>query len=429
MTSLDLGFAFLLGQTTTSILTIFWYTVIFEFPRYTLPFLVAGVAMRSPDVETLPEETLPQGLADRRPRVSVLLVGHNEEGALEACVQSLHEQSLLDFEIVIVSDGSTDRMKDIARKLVKQGLATTVLATDLRGGKASGINLACTYATGDILINVDCDCSFDRHAFEYLLRPFSDPAVGAVCGDIVPRNGDASVIARFQEIEYLQSIAVGKRVANAINQVVCASGAFSAFRRTAIEDIGGFDVGGGEDLDTTIRLRVKGWRIAYAPDAICYTDVPATAQQYIRQRMRWERDAIWIRFRKHARLINPFAPSFRLSEAIHQWDFILFDVAGAFIFPVYLVWLFLQFGAFAPAILLAMQMALVAIDVLILAISAWCIGRHVFWRNLLFLPGYSVFATYIMRFVRGVAYIDEWAFSGSHRDNYTPLKVRMQRPW
>ena len=51
---------------------------------------------------------------------------------------------------------------------------------------------------------------------------------------------------------------------------------------------------------------MKGWRIVYAPGAICYTDVPTSAFQYIRQRLRWERDAIWIRFRKHRRLMNPF---------------------------------------------------------------------------------------------------------------------------
>lgn len=424
MNTLEVGFALLLSQSILSILSVFWYTLIFEFPRYILPFAVAGLTMRS-DMEAVPEAT--QG--PQQPSISIILVGHNEEDALEACVRSLHEQSISGFEIVIVNDGSTDRMSDRARDLVKRGLAARVLSTDLRGGKASGLNLACAFAKGEIIINVDCDCSFDRYAIERLLEPFADPRVGAVCGDIAPRNSHASVITQFQEIEYLQSISVGKRIAGAFNQVVCVSGAFGAFRRKALADIGGFDVGGGEDLDTTIRLRLRGWRIEYAPEAVCYTDVPATVYQYIRQRLRWERDAIWIRFRKHAKLMNPFSPAFRLSEAIHQWDFVLFNVVGAFILPVYLIWLFTRYGAFTPAILVAMHMGLLAIDVVILGASAWSTGRHVFLRNLLFLPGYTLFMTYVMRPIRLAAYIDEWAFSGSHRDNYTPLKVRAQRPW
>lgn len=426
MTTLELGLSFLLGQSTLSIVVVFWYTLIFEFPRYILPFLVVGLVMRS-------REEAPPAAAETEPRfrpsVSIILVGHNEERALEACVRSLHEQSLTDFEIVIASDGSTDRMCAVARDLVRRGLATRVLATDLRGGKPSGINLASTFVTGDIIVNVDCDCSFDRYAIERLVEPFADPRVGAVCGDIAPRNSEASVIAQFQEIEYLQSISVGKRIANAIDQVVCASGAFSAFRRQALEDIGGFEAGGGEDLDTTIRLRRKGWRVVFAPEAVCYTDVPETLYQYIRQRLRWDRDSIWIRFRKHARLMSPLSPAFRPSEAFHQWDFALFNVAAAFAFPVYLAWLFAQFGSFAIAILIAMQIGLMLVDALILAVSTWCTGRRVFLRNLPFLPGYSLFMTYVMRLVRLYAYIDEWAFSGSHRDNYTPLKVRLQRPW
>ena len=426
MNDVELGFAYLATMSADSLAAIFWYTLLFEIPRYILPFVVTGLTLRSRDKDWLPQA---KRSAKRAPSVSVILVGHNEEDALGACLRSLKEQSFTNFETLIVSDGSTDRMSDVARSLVREGLADRVLSTDLRGGKSSGINLAWRMASGDIIINVDCDCSFDRFAIEHLVRALDDPAVGAVCGDVAPRNAGTSVIAQFQEIEYLQSISVGKRMSNAIGQVVCASGAFSAFRRSALDDVGGFDVGGGEDLDITLRMRKNGWRIAYAPEAVCYTDVPTTAFQYIRQRLRWERDAIWIRYRKHARWLNPFNAAFQPWEAFHQWDFLLFNVAAAFAFPVYLIWLAVQYGSFTPAILIGMQIGLLALDVLVLAVAAWTTGRNVFWRNVAFLPGYSIFMTYVMRPVRLLAYIDEWAFSGSRRDNYTPIKVRLERPW
>lgn len=426
MTEIQLGFAFLLAQTMASLVLVFWYTLIFEVPRYILPFIAAGLTMRA---ATDRSRDMLEPSKGRTPSVSIVLVGHNEEGALEACVRSLREQSFSSFEIVIVSDGSADKMSGVARSLVKAGRATRIVSTDLRGGKPSGINLACSVAKGEIVINVDCDCSFDRYAIQYLVEPFADPAVGAVCGDIAPRNSNASLITQFQEIEYLQSISVGKRIANAVDQVVCASGAFSAFRRSALANVGGFDVGGGEDLDTTMRLRCAGWKIVYAPEALCYTDVPTTAFQYIRQRLRWERDALWIRFRKHRRLLVPWNKSFRGTEVVHQLDFLLFNVMGSLVFPFYVIWLFAQFGSFALAILLGMQIGLLCVDMLILAVAAWTTRRKVFWRNLVFLPGYSVFATYVMRPIRLLAYLDEWVFSGSHRDNYTPLKVRLVRPW
>ncbi len=424
MNDLELGFSFLLAQSVFGLLYVFWYTVVLELPRYVLPFVAAGLTLR--DRTEAPAEELPKAGG---PTVSVVMIGHNEESSIEACIRSLREQSFSDFEIIVVSDGSTDKMSAEARELVRRGWVSQVLTTDLRGGKSSGTNLAWNVARGDIIINVDCDCSFDRYAIESVIKPFEDPRVGAVCGDIAPRNSEVSIISQFQEIEYLQSISVGKRIGNVIDQVVCASGAFGAFRRTALEQVGGFDVGGGEDLDITIRLRKAGWLSRYAPDAICYTDVPTSAFVLIRQRLRWERDSIWIRYRKHKSLLNPFARDFKPGETFHQWDFLFFSVLASFVFPIYLVFLGIQYGSFLPAILIAMQIGLLAIDVTVLALAAWTTGRPVFWRNLPFLPAYTLFQCYVMRPVRLWAYIDEWCFSGSHRDNYTPLKVRFERPW
>jgi cellulose synthase/poly-beta-1,6-N-acetylglucosamine synthase-like glycosyltransferase len=428
MSDFDLGLSFLAAQSSGSLVVLFWYTLVFEIPRYSLGFVAIGLA---PLAARLFGRFERAGELPPMPplRVSVVIAGHNEAHSLERCVRSLREQSLSGFEIIIVSDGSSDGMAATAARLVRSGLADRALATDLRGGKSSGINLAIGAASGNIIVNVDCDCSYDRFAIENIIAYFRDPSVGAVCGDIMPRNGDDSLTARFQEIEYLFTLSVGKRIGASLDQVVCISGAFGAFRREAIDAIGAFDVGGGEDLDLTLRLRAKGWRVAFAADAVCYTDVPTKLWTLIRQRLRWERDAIWLRFRKHRRLMDPRSPTFRLSEAFHQCDFLVFNVAAALIFPFYLVWLFVQYGEFAIAILVAMQVGLFAIDVTLLAIAGQVTGRPSFARNLLYLFGYSIFAAYVMRLVRAWAYLEEWFLSGSRRDNYVPLKVRTVRKW
>jgi cellulose synthase/poly-beta-1,6-N-acetylglucosamine synthase-like glycosyltransferase len=424
----DLGLDFLFAQSRQSIVAIFWYTIVFEIPRYGLAFLAVALAPVAARLWTRGPCAVepPCGCA---PRVSVVVVGHNEAESLERCLRSLREQSVANLEIVVVSDGSTDRMAALAARLVKRKLADRAVATGLRGGKSSGANLAIRASTGDIVVTVDCDCSYDRFAIQNILGPFEDPRVGAASGDIAPRNGDASLVARFQEIEYLSSLSVGKRLAASLDQVVCISGAFGAFRRKALDSIGAFDAGGGEDFDLTLRLRAAGWRIAFAEEAVCYTDVPDALWPLIRQRLRWERDAIWLRFRKHRRSMSRKSPRFRPAEAFHQWEFLIFNVAGAAIFPFYVAWLYLTYGAFATATLAAMQMGLFAIESLMLAIGAGVTRRPVFWRNLPYLLGYSLFASYVIRFVRLWAYGEEWFLSGSRRDNYTPLKVRTLRHW
>lgn len=424
---IDNGALFLLSHTAAGLLALMWYVVLFDFPRYVLPFIVLAAtrSRRRPGYGEAAGVAWPFG----RPSVSVIIVGHNEAGSIEACVRSLHEQSISGLEIVVVSDGSSDRMARTAAEIVKRGEAKCIVATATRGGKSSGVNLAMEMSTGDIIVNVDCDCSFDRFAIERMIEPFADPRVGATCGDIVPRNAAASLITQIQEIEYLKSITVGKRFANLIGQVTCASGAFGAFRRSALTSVGGLDVGGGEDLDVTIRLRQAGWRIAFAPESVSYTDVPATVRAYARQRLRWERDAVWIRYRKHRRLMNPFSARFSPTEALHQWDFLLFNVIAAFMFPVYLVGLAGFFGASVIPILVALQVALFILDLGMLALASQISGRRAFWHNLPFLPAYSFFMAFVMRPVRAYAYLQEWLLFGSHGDSYVPPKVRRVRAW
>jgi len=427
MNEFDLGLSFLLSQSGASIIAIFWYTILFEIPRYGIPFLAAALGQLS-FANIAAGSTVRLRKLSTMPKVSVVVVGHNEADSLETCVRSLREQSFDQFEIIIVSDGSSDATGAIAARLVGEGLATRSFTLDLRGGKSSGLNLAIGACRGDIIINVDCDCAYDRFAIEQLLEAFDDPVVGGACGDVRPRNGDSSLVARFQEIEYLMTISVGKIIVNAFDQVTCLSGAFSGFRREALEMVGAFDVGGGEDFDITLRLRARGWRTAFVPTAVCYTDVPVTLGALVRQRLRWERDAIRLRYRKHRAVMFP-NNRFILVEAIHQWEFLLFNVLGAFAFPLYVIWLFATYGDMAVTVLMAMQLGLLLLDSTMLALGAFITGRAAFWRNLVYVLGFSLFMSYVMRLVRLWAYLEEWLLFGSVRDNYLPYKVRAVRKW
>lgn len=425
------GYDFIVGHGSAELIALFWYVVLFEVPRYGLSFLAIAVL---PLGGAFPHGFLSAKRATARfdrsgQLISVVVVGHSEAHSLERCVRSLWAQSLAEFEIVVVSDGSRDKMTQVARRLVRMGLVDRALATDLRCGKAAGMNLAIGAAKGDIIINVDCDCSYDRFALESILAPFSEPEVGAVSGDILPRNGNRSLLAAFQTIEYLVGISLGKRAAGMLNQVVCVSGAFGAFRRSALDSVGGMDPGGGEDLDLTMRLRARGWKIRFEPGALCYTDVPATSWALVRQRLRWERDSIRVRFRKHKRLMWLFSPHFRLSEAYHQIDFLIFHVGFGFLFPLYLAFLSVQFGSSAFVVLFGVQLIALLLDVGVFALALIVTGRWHYLRYIVFLPGYGLYTGLFMRAVRLWAYAEEWSFDASRRDSYVPSRVSYARHW
>jgi len=415
--------SYLSAQSALSLLALFWFTVIFELPRYTIAF--ASAALSRLKSAWWPARTLLHDVG----RVTVVIAGHSEADSIERCVLGMHEQSRPPDEIIVVSDGSTDNMPEVLADLQRRGLIDQAHSTNLRCGKAAAVNLAERWTTGDILINIDCDCSFDRHALKHILSPFADPAVGAVSGNILARNDRTGLIPAFQAIEYLISISLGKQAAGLIDQVVCASGAFGAFRMTALRAGNGLDVGGGEDLDLTLKLRKAGWKIHFADAAICYTDVPDTLRALTNQRFRWERDAVRVRYRKHADLMNPFSTNFRLAELLHEVEFIVFQVLGAAILPFYVIWLFLTYGDFGLIVLLAAQFGLLVLDLAVFALAALSTPKASALHLFPYVPGYSLFNGVYMRFVRLFAYVQEWIFNASAGDNYVPEKVRLLRKW
>jgi cellulose synthase/poly-beta-1,6-N-acetylglucosamine synthase-like glycosyltransferase len=160
--------------------------------------------------------------------ISVLMPGHNEGASLRQTVIGLREQTRNDAQVVVIDDGSTDDMAAVGQQLKAEGLIDVFVVTDLRGGKSAAANLGLTYCTGDVVIIADIDTSFDRDALERVIEPLQDPEVGAVSGNIAVRNTAASVVARFQAIQYLLSISLGRRVTNMLDVVFIVSGAFAA---------------------------------------------------------------------------------------------------------------------------------------------------------------------------------------------------------
>lgn len=411
--------AFLTSQSGASFLGLFWFVIVFEIPRYTLGFIATlAIAVRSKGRPAPPADV---------GRVSVVIAGHNEEDSIERCVLSLWEQSRPPDEVIVVSDGSSDRMPSVLRRLQRRGLIQEAHCTQVRSGKSAAVNLAVVRTAGDIVVNVDCDCTFDRHAIREIVAPFAEPDIGAVSGNIMVRNSKASLITACQAIEYMISISQGKQAANLTDQMTCVSGAFGAFRRSALERVGGLDAGGGEDFDVTLKLRSAGFRTVFAPDAICYTDVPETLMALTRQRFRWERDAVRLRYRKHRSLLNPFSPRFDVLELLHELDFIVFNIAAAAAFPFYLVWLFVTYGDLAPLILMAAQVGMWGLDFSTFALAAWLTPKANVLALIPYLFAYSPFYGFLMRFVRVAAYLQEWIFEASYRDTYVPAKVHRVR--
>src|SRR4029077_15317987 len=88
---------------------------------------------------------------------------------------------------------------------------------------------------------------------------------------------------------------------------------------------GGLDVGPGEDLEYSLRLRRLGHVIRFVPDAWAETAGPTSGISLLRQRARWDRDALRIRFIMYGEL-SFFHPLERLSDPLQKLDYVMFDL-------------------------------------------------------------------------------------------------------
>lgn len=129
------------------------------------------------------------------PTVSVVVPAHNEESRIESKLRNLLS---LDYptkiEILIGSDGSTDRTDEIVARYAEHGVQ--LVKSSARLGKSGIQNALVTRAFGELLVFTDADCLLTRDALLRLEENFGDPTVGLVTVPPEYTNNGENEIAR-----------------------------------------------------------------------------------------------------------------------------------------------------------------------------------------------------------------------------------------
>ncbi|GAB3853780.1 bifunctional polysaccharide deacetylase/glycosyltransferase family 2 protein [Dactylosporangium cerinum] len=243
--------------------------------------------------------------------VSVIVPAYNEKEGIEAAVRSLaggdHPGGI---EVVVVDDGSTD---DTAALVEAMRLPDVRVVRIPNGGKPNALNVGVAMAQHDLIVMVDGDTVFEPDSIRHLVQPFADASVGAVAGNVKVGNR-RSIVARWQHIEYVIGFSLDRRLYDTLRCMSTIPGAIGAFRREALQDIGGISHDTlAEDTDATMALCRAGWRVVYEERARAWTEAPTTLRQLWLQRYRWSygtMQAMW----KHRRAILDRGPSGRFGR-------------------------------------------------------------------------------------------------------------------
>jgi biofilm PGA synthesis N-glycosyltransferase PgaC len=124
--------------------------------------------------------------------------------------------------------------------------------------------------------------------------------VGAVTGNPRVRNR-STLLGKIQVGEFSAIIGLLKRAQRVYGRIFTATGAVSAYRKSALYDVGSWSVDMlTEDLDVSWKLQLASWDIRYEPNALCWILMPETFGGLWRQRLRWAQGGVEVLLR-HSR--------------------------------------------------------------------------------------------------------------------------------
>jgi cellulose synthase/poly-beta-1,6-N-acetylglucosamine synthase-like glycosyltransferase len=281
--------------------------------------------------------------------ITLICPVHNEEAGAVASINSLISLRYPEFQVVVVSDGSTDATlqrliaafklqpsQRVVRNLLPgkevHGIYESAYVPNLvvvdkaNGGKADALNCGINLARYPLVCCMDGDSLLENDALLRIARPFMDrPDLVASGGVVRPLNGckvtpmgirgiflPDSWLARFQIVEYLRAFLFARVGLASLDSMFIVSGAFGVFRKDVVVAAGGFETATiGEDFELVVRLHrcLREWKrphhITLVPDPVCWTEVPEDFRGLGRQRNRWQRGLLETLWRHRSMCFNP----------------------------------------------------------------------------------------------------------------------------
>ena len=279
-----------------ALLIIFWVSVIiitYCYIGFPLLLAIRSVLVKPQKIKIEP---------NRFPMTSVIIAAYNEADGIIKKIENIlasnypHEK----LEIIVASDGSTDRTVD----LVTGFKAPEVTLLDLpRQGKNHAINEAIKTAKGEILIFTDADSILHLDSLQYLVAPFTDPEIGGVIGDY--RHASQNV-KQEGERAYWNYDRLLKRLQSAAGSVSGAAGSLYAIRSSLFTPV---PTTVTDDFYSAMQVVSSHHRLIFEPRAVSFGPVASTAQAEFRRKVRMITrglHGVWLM--RH--LLNPFLYGF-----------------------------------------------------------------------------------------------------------------------
>ena len=282
--------------------------------------------------------------------ISILVPAHNEEVTIEYTIRSLLALDYKLYEIIVIDDGSTDSTSEVliekfSLKQIKRPIRIQIecqpelfiyesnthkvpitLIKKKNGGKADALNMGINAAIYPYFICIDADSVLQFDSLEKIVKPIlMNDNVVAVGSSVRPSNGSKlergriveyklpdNLLACMQVLEYDRSFLAARILFDKFNGSMIISGAFGLFNKSVVIAAGGYDDRTmGEDMELVVKLHVYcrkhniDYQVKYATDALCWSQVPESLKDLMKQRRRWQIGLLQSMMRHRTIFLNP----------------------------------------------------------------------------------------------------------------------------
>lgn len=257
------------------------------------------------------------------PTVSVVIAARNEEKNILRRLKNLLEQDYPSdkLDIVVVSDGSTDRTVELLSQ--QQCRQLSVINLSSNQGKAAALNAGVAASQGEIIVFTDARQQFETRVIKQLVSNFVDSKIGCVSGELIFLKDENNTI-QTEIGAYWKYEKWIRKAESVTGSVVGATGAIYAIRQNLFQSLPQGTL--LDDVLTPMRIVMQGYRTVFDGSAIAYDVVSKDTSQEWKRKVRtlagnWQLLSLqpallvpfvnpnWFRFVSHKllRLIVPFA--------------------------------------------------------------------------------------------------------------------------
>ena len=297
------------------------------------------------------------------PVFSVIIPVYNRRDEVRELLQSLSQQSIRNFEVILVEDGSTDPCRDIAEEFAVNGLDVKYYYKE-NEGRSIARNYGIERSHGRWLVFFDSDCVIPQQYFEIVTRHTTNAEFDCYGG---PDAAHTSFPPVQKAINYAMTsfLTTGGIRGGKVSMEKFTPRTFNmAFRRSVYDTVGGFREMFSEDIDMSKRIAAAGFRTTLLTDAFVYHKRRIDFAKFFRQVHIFGRSRITLH------LLYPGS-----LKAVHTLPAIAVIMAVALTAPAIFVspWFLLPVGIYLLAIACSAAIKEHSAKVGILAVPAACI--------------------------------------------------------